>query len=127
MANDYSIHIGETDISLSYVTNAVSVYNITVDIVRMTKTVTARGNTETPVTLVNLMPCHIKWKNGTEKALHKKKSYFIDAILHCQVPVGATIVTSDKVYYNSEYYEIVFINDLKNLGVLLTIGIKKIK
>jgi len=60
---------GDTSIDISYVTNSVAVYNLTVDVVRMTKVKSSEGMSESPETIVNLMPCHIQWLSGREKLL----------------------------------------------------------
>lgn len=128
MADSKAIFINGVDIGMSGPINHVSVYNLTVDVVRMTKVNSSEGQSETPVTLVNLMPCSIKWMRGKEKILFNKETYLLDAILSCQKPVGVTIASTDKVLYNSEYYEIVAPPlDINNLGVLLEIAIKKVK
>ncbi len=127
MASDYIIGVGDTTIEATSVVNSVAIYNITVDVIRVTKATTARGQTETPVTIVNDMPCHIKWTSGRERMMFHKETHFLDAVLHCRVPAGVTIVVTDKIIYNSKYYEIVDLYDLNNLGKLLVITIKKIK
>ncbi len=97
-----------------------------VDVVRMDKTNTGLGATETPQTIVANMPCSIKWLQGKEKILFDKETHFMDGVLKCRKPTGATIKTTDKILYNTEYYEIVDLIDVNNLGVLLTITIKKV-
>lgn len=120
------IQIGDTSIEIGAVTNAVGIYNLTVEIIRMTKANSSEGMSETPVTLVNLMPCHIKWLSGKEKLLFNKDTHVLDGLLFCRKPAGVTIINSDRVYYNSEYYEITDVRDVNNLGVLLHLSIKKI-
>ena len=126
MAN-YKITVGDTEIDLSYAAPSVKIYNLTVDVIRMTRVNSSEGMSETPETIVNSMPCHIQWLSGKEKLLFNKQSHILDAVIHCRKPVGATIVMSDKVLYNLEYYEIVDIVDVNNLGVLLRIAIRKVK
>ena len=123
----YNIQVGDTTIEATYVVNNVAVYNITVDVIRNAISVGARGNTLTPSTIVNDMPCTIKWTSGKEKMLFKKKTHFLDAILRCQVPAGVTIVESDIISYDSKDYEIVDVIDVNNLGKILKIGLRKIK
>ena len=122
----YVLQIGDTSIDCSYITNSVAVYNITCDVIRDTKTNSSTGIEITPVTIVTSLPCHIKWKSGREKVLFTKDTHYLDAILHCRVPAGVTIVTSDRIYYNSEYYEIVDVRDFRNLGTLLELTLKKV-
>jgi len=127
MANDYSIQVGNTSIEMTQVVNSVDVYNITVDVIRNAITVGARGNTLTPSTIVNDMPCMIRWTSGKERMLFAKKTHFLDAVLRCRVPAGITIVNTDIIEYNSEQYEIVDVVDYRNLGTLLIIGLRKVK
>lgn len=124
--SDYKIIANDTDIDVSYNEPSISAYNLTADVIRMTETITAHGQTEVAVTLVNLMPCSIDWKNITEKTKFNKQTLYIDGILNCRKP-SDTILPSDKIYYNSEYYEIAGIMDVNNLGVLLQIAIRKVK
>lgn len=122
----YTMNVGGVEIAVTSVTNAVGVYNITVDVIRNAISVGARGNSPTPTTIVNDMPCMIKWTSGREKMLFNKKTHLLDAVLRCRVPVGVTIVETDIVEYNSEQYEIVDVVDYRNLGVLLVIGLRKV-
>lgn len=124
---DYVIHAGGSEIAISYGENSVAIYNLTVDIIRDTKVNSSEGISITPVTLVNLMPCHIKWLSGREKLLFNKDTHLLDGLLFCRKPVGVTIVNSDRVLYNSEYYEITDVRDVNNLGILLYLSIKKVK
>ena len=126
MSENFDIQVGDTKIAVTYSSSSVAVYNVTVNVVRMTKENTALGITETPVTIVTSMPCDIRWKTGKEKILFDKETHLLDAVLRCRVPDGVTIVNTDLIYYNSERYEIVDVVDVNNLGVLLVIGIKKI-
>ena len=126
MANDYTISVGDTNFDMTSVVNSISSYNVTVDVIRITKVNGALGISETDVDIVNDLPCDIKWKTGREKILFDKETHLLDAVLHCQKPAGVDIVNTDKISYNSEDYEIVDVVDVNNLGVLLVIGIKKI-
>ena len=123
----YSIQVGDTEIEVTSVVNSVAVYNITVDVIRNTVVVGARGNAKTPVVIVNDMPCTIKWTTGREKMLFKKKTHFLDAVLRCRVPAGVTIVNTDIIEYNSKQYEIVDVVDFNNLGKILVIGLRKVE
>ncbi len=127
MANDFSIQVGDTAIEMTSVVNSVAVYNILCNVVRDTKANSSEGVGLTPVVKVTDMPGHIKWLSGREKILFNKKTHLLDAILHCQVPAGFTIVNTDRIYYNGEYYDIVDVRDFNNLGVLLEIAIRKTK
>ena len=124
--SDYRIQIGETEIEATNPVNSVSVYNLICDVVRMTKTNTALGVTEVPVVVVTAMPCSIKWLSGKESLKFNKETHELDGTLYCRVPAGVTIVNTDKVYYNSEYYEIGNVLDVNNLGILLEISLRRI-
>jgi len=126
MASDYSIQVGDTSIEATSVVNSVGVYNLSCDIVRLTKTNTALGVTEVPVIVVTAMPCSIKWLSGKESLKFNKETQVLDGTLYCRVPAGVTIVNTDKVYYNSEYYEIGNVLDVNNLGILLEISLRRI-
>ena len=102
------------------------VYNLTVNVIRDDVVSDENGTSRTPVTLVNLMPCAIRWLSGKEKLLFNKDTHVLDGLLSCRVPVGVTIVQSDKIVYNEETYEIVDIQNVNNLGVLLRIAIRKV-
>lgn len=121
------IQVNEVSIDILYAENSVAVYNCVVDVIRMTKTTTARGISEEPVTLVNLMPCNIDWMSGSEKMLSDKVTHYRDATLFCRKPAGVTIVVSDLVYYEDKRYEIVDIRNVNNLNLLLEIDIKRIE
>jgi len=118
------IQAGETAIEATSVTNGVAIYNIVVDVIRMTKVTSGTGTTETPVTIVSNMLCSIKWKSGGEKILFNKETHYLDAVLRCRKSV--TILCSDKISYNGDTYEIVDLYDYNNLGRLYVIAIKKI-
>ena len=126
MPSDYLIGVGDTTIEATSVVNSVAVYNVTVDVIRNTVVVGARGNANTPVTIVNDMPCTIKWTSGREKMLFNKKTHLLDAVLRCRVPAGVTIVVSDIIEYDSKQYEIVDVVDFNNLGKILVIGLRKV-
>jgi len=125
--SDYKITVGETSIDVANVIQGVAIYNLTCNVVRMTKTNTALGLTEVPVVIVNSMLCAITWLSGKEAIKFNKETHTLDGILRCRVPAGVTIVTSDKIVYGGITYEITNVRDKNNLGVLLEIGIKRIK
>lgn len=123
----FQIQVGDTEIGVTSVVNSVSVYNILCNVIRDTKVNSSEGHSVTPVVIVTNMPCHIKWLSGRERVLFNKQTHILDGILHCRVPAGVTIVNTDRVYYNSEYYNIVDVRNFRNLDVLLEIAIRKIK
>ena len=119
----YSIQVGDRSLDVTYDTCSVSQYNLTCDVIRMTRTNTSLGYTNTSVTVADSMLCSIEWNRGTVSNKNSKETTKIDGILRCRKP--CEILTSDKVYYNEKYYEIVYVLDVNNLGVLLEIGIKR--
>lgn len=123
----YTIHAGDSSIDATYVSSNFDVYNCLVDVIRDTKVNSSEGIALTPVALVSSMKCHIAWKKGRQKVLFNKDTHYMDAVIHCRKPVGVTIVNSDRIYYGGEYFEIVDIEDVNNLGTLLRIVIKKVK
>ena len=128
MADDYSIQVGDTSIGATSVTNGVSVYNCFVDVVRSTKVNGPGGITPNTSTIVTNMPCAIKRKTGREKYLFNKQTHYLDAVLRCRVPAGVTILSTDRIVYSGDTYEIVDKpEDVNNLGILLIIRIKKVK
>ena len=127
MANDYQIQVGDTKIEASSVVNSMSIYNVLVNVIRDTKVSDRTGTSRVPVVIVNSMPCHIKWLKGKEKLLFNKKTHLLDAILKCRKPAGVVVATTDRIFYDPDYYEIVDVIDENNLGTLLEIAIRKIK
>ncbi len=122
----FQMQIGDTEIGVTSVVNSVSVYNISCNVIRDTKVNSSEGQSVTPVIIVTAMPCHIKWLSGREQVLFNKQTHVLDAILHCRVPAGVTIVNTDRIYYNGKYYNIVDVRDFRNLGVLLEIALRKV-
>lgn len=123
----FTIHVNSTTIEASGTTNALAIHNCLVDVIRVTRTVQALGNPESLATLISNMPCHIKWTSGKERMLHDKTTHFLDATLHCRVQAGITITTKDRILYKTQYYEITDVQDFRNLGRLLVIGLRKIE
>lgn len=125
--SDYSIQVGDTTIEATSHTNGVAIYNLTCNVVRMTKTNTALGVTEAPVTVVTAMPCSIKWLSGKESIKFNKETHTLDGTLSCRVPAGVTIVNTDRITYAGVSYEITNVLDINNLGVLLKISLRRLK
>ncbi|KKN57516.1 hypothetical protein LCGC14_0561330 [marine sediment metagenome] len=121
----YTIIVGDSEITATSSTPGVAVYNLTVDVVRAAKTVTSRGQTEVLTTVVTAMQGDIVWLKGKEALKFNKETHMLDGVLHCRVPAGVTIVESDRIVYNGDTYQIVDVEDVRNLGVLLKITIKK--
>lgn len=106
-------------------TAGFSVYNVTVNVVRIVKTITAHGNPEVPTNVVTNMPARIRWSRGKERLQFDKQTAYRDGTLHCRTPIGITITTKDRISYNGDDYEITAVEDFRNLGRLLAIGIKR--
>lgn len=106
--------------------NALQIYNVTVSITRLHEVSSAHGMVTAPLTIVSVLPCHIKWRTGSERLSREKDTHYLAATLRCRVPAGVTIKTTDKVVYNGQSYEIVDVRDIDNLGRRLSIDIEKI-
>lgn len=102
-----------------------SVYNVVVNVVRIVKTNVGGIAGETPSNVVSNMPARIRWFRGKERLQFDKQTAYRDGTLHCRVPAGVTITTKDRISYNGEEFEITAVEDFRNLGRLLEIGIKR--
>ena len=105
---------------------ALRIYNVAVDVVRINRVQTSTGPQESEVVLAGSVPGHIKWKRGREKVLFDKDTHLLDAALHCRMIPGVTVTTKDKIRYDGELYDIVDVINVRNLGVLLVIDLRKI-
>jgi len=123
----FTIQANSTVITATGTTNRLQVYNCLVNVVRVARTNTAAGLTEVPTNIVTNMLCRIRWRSGSERILFDKTTYFRDATLHCRVPAGVTITNKDRINYKGELFEIIDIQDFRNLGRLLSIELKRIK
>lgn len=119
----FGIQVGGTTITATGTVNALKVYNVLVDVARVTKTATATGNTESEVVLHANMLAAIKWKSGGERILFNKETHYLDAIMKCRY---CDITTDDHVVYAGKTYKIVDLYDLNNLHKLLVIALRKI-
>lgn len=122
----FTIQVNSTTITAAGTTNSLQVYNCLVDVVRIAKTSTARGVTEVPTNILTNMPARIRWTGGRERLQFDKQTHYRDATLHCRKG-GVTITTKDRIKYNDEMFEIVDVQDFRNLGKLLKIGLKRIE
>ncbi len=118
------MQINGTTIRISQHTPALQIYNVVVDVVRVIKVVTSTGTEDSEEVIVPSMQGHIRWRVGRERIMFDKVSYFRDATLRCRRP-GVTITTNDCIRFNGLDYEIVSIIDVRNLGILLSIEIKR--
>ena len=123
----FTISVNSTTIKASSTSNALKVYNCLVNVVRVTRTAQALGNPESLETLVSNMPCRIRWTSGRERMLHDKTTHFLDGVLHCRKPAGITITNKERILYKTQYYEIIDVQDFRNLGKLLVISLRKIE
>lgn len=122
--SNYDLIVGGTVIAVTSSSPGVAAYNLTVDVVRVTPTRTARGQTESTAVIVADMPCGIRWLKGKEAIEFNKDTHTLDGILHCRVP-AVTIIVQDRIVYSGDTYEITNILDVNNLGTLLELSIKK--
>ena len=95
-----------------------------VNILRITNTTTAMGQTEVANVLHNNLPCRINWKRGSEKIFFAKNSYFRDGKLFCRV---VDITGKDRVQYKSKVYQIVDVNNVDESNRLLVLDIRIIE
>jgi len=102
-----------------------SLYNIKVNIIRITKTAGALGGfTKTEVVLHLNLPCRINWKKGHEKIFTDKNTYFRDARLYCDI---VDVTEKDKVQYNGTLYDIVDVGNVDEDDRLLMLDLKLIQ
>lgn len=120
------MQINDTTIAITSHSPALQIYNVVVDVIRLTKVSTSTGIESSETVVVSNMPCEIRWKTGRERILFDKMSYFRDATLKCRVQ-GATISTNDIIRYAGLDYEIVSVIDLRNLHKLLAIDIRRVQ
>ena len=120
----FTLIINGTTIAVDSVTENPAVYNVLVDVIRLAKTNTSGGLSEVEDVAVNDMPAHIKWLSSTTKMLFNKQTWMLDAILNCRI---ADILITDRIRYNAEDFEIVDIIDVRNLGVLMKVALKRIQ
>ena len=118
------IHVNGTEIGGVSTSNALSIYNVFVDIVRVTRVNTALGMEEIETVIVSNHPAHIKWTRGTEKIQFDKTTHYRDATLRCR---AADVTTKDRIKYLGQMFEIVDLVDVRNLGQLLTMDLKRIE
>jgi len=123
----FIIQVNSTAIEVTGTTNSLQVYNCFVNVVRVARTNTAAGITEVETDVVTNMPCRIRWHTGKERMQFDKQTYYRDATLHCRIPAGISITNKDRISYKGETFEIVDVQDFRNLGRLLKIGLKRIK
>ncbi len=99
-------------------------YNSKVNILRITSTPGAMGQTEVANVLHNNLPCRINWKSGSQKILFGKNTYFRDGVLYCRV---VDITTKDRVQYSGTIYEIVDVHNADERSKSLAITIKLVE
>jgi len=101
-----------------------SLFNSKVNILRITKTASAMGQTEAKNVLHNNLPCRINWKRGSEKIFFAKDTYFRDGKLFCRV---VDITNKDRVQYKSKTYQIVDVNNTDESNRFLVLDLRIIK
>jgi len=68
------------------------------------------------------LPCYISWVSATEKAKFGKETYELDARMYCRV---VTILETDKVLYDSNYYHVISPVNIDELGHHMEVGLKR--
>jgi len=119
-----TIHVNGLEIGGVSTSNALAIYNVFVDIVRVTKINTALGMEEIETVIVSNHPAHIKWTRGSEKIQFDKTTHYRDATLRCRM---TDVTTKDRIKYRGESFEIVDVVDVRNLGQLLSMDLKRIE
>lgn len=99
-------------------------YNAKVDILRITSTPGAMGQTEVANVLHNNLPCRINWKSGSQRIQFDKDTYYRDGVLYCRV---VDITTKDRVQYSSTIYQIVDVSNVDERSKFLVITIKLVE
>ena len=122
--SSYKIIIGGVEIDATSSSMGVDVYNLTCDVVRVTKTRTSRGQTESLTTIITALLCDIRWLKGKEKIKFNKETHTLDGILHCRFNAVEILVT-DRVVFDGDTYRITNVYNVNNLDKLLEIAIVK--
>ena len=100
-------------------------YNVTVDVLRITRTSDSMGGaTETEVVHINDLPCRINWSRGSERVMFDKDTWFRDAKLYCAV---VDIQTKDRIVYDSKTYEVVNVSNPDNMGKYLIVEMRLVQ
>lgn len=120
----FTLNINGTIIEVDSVTENPSVYNVTVDVIRITKTNTSGGLSEAEAVAVNNLAAHIKWLSSTTKMLFNKQTWVLDAIMNCRT---ADILITDRIRYNGDDFEVQDIIDVNNLGKLMKVALKRVE
>jgi len=101
-----------------------TLYNIKVNVIRVTKTADALGGwTEVNNVLHVNLPCRFNHKRGTEKIFFAKNSYFRDIKMYCAV---VDIDRKDRVVYGSATYEVVDISNVGEMSRYMALDLKLI-
>lgn len=95
-----------------------------VNILRITNTAGAMGQTEVVNVLHNNLPCRLSWKGGTQRIFFDKETYFRDGKLFCR---KVDITVKDRVQYSSKIYEIVDVSNPNELDRFLVLNIKLVE
>ena len=120
------MRINRTTIGVTAHSPALRIYNVVVDVIRIVKVITSTGEQVSEVVLAGSVPAGIKWKRGSEKVMFDKDTHWLDATLRCRAIAGVTVTDKDMIKFAGESYEIVDVVDVRNLGRLLKIDIRKI-
>lgn len=99
-------------------------FNAKVNILRITSTVGAMGQTEVANVLHNNLPCRINWKSGAQRISFDKETYFRDGILFCKV---IDVTVKDRVQYGSRIYEIVDVGNPDERSRRMVLSIKLVE
>jgi len=78
-------------------------FNKTVDVLRVTSTNTALGQSETVTTHIENLPCRLQWASGSERREFGKTGKIKDCSMYCSV---VDVTQEDRISYNGKTYEI---------------------
>ncbi len=125
----YTITVSGTAITASSNTNALQVYNVVVDVVRIDKISGSTGVVEMELVIAANVPAKIRWSRGSEKILFDKDTWLRDGTLRCRMIAGIT--TNDRIRFvdqsgTSRDFEIIDVIDYRNLGTLMVLTIRKV-
>ena len=101
-----------------------SLFNVKVNILRITNTPSAMGQTEVVNVSHHNLPCRINWKSGSQKIFFDKDTYFRDAKLYCNV---VDVTVKDRVQYGTRTYQIVDVNNPHEMNRFLILTLKLVE
>jgi len=99
-------------------------YNTKVNIMSITRTATALGNSEVENVLHCALPCGIVWGKGIDNVQFDKDTYYRDGKLYCAV---VDVTTQDRVVHGGLCYEIVDVRNVDEKGCQMVLDLKRVQ